>query len=68
MAEKYWEVLPEENVLSPTRELAKDRLETYLPKEDAGVAYAELGYRDGLDDPFELSCASVLSGIHVPLL
>lgn len=59
--------MPEQNVLSATGELAKDRLETYLPKEDAGIACAELGHGNGLEDPFEPSCAPVPGGTYVLL-
>lgn len=37
-AEKRQEGLPKENVLPPTGELTKDRLDTCLPKQDAGTA------------------------------
>lgn len=66
MAEKYWEVLPGENALRPTGELSKNRLDTYLPKQDAGIANAGLRHGDGLDDPSELCCPAVLHGIDVP--
>lgn len=58
--------MPGGNALSPTGELAKDRLDTYLPKQDTSIAYAVLGHGDGLDDPFELCCLAVLQGIDVP--
>lgn len=66
VAEKWWVVLLGDSALTPTGELAKDRLDTYPPKQDAGTANSGLWHWGGLDDPFELCCPAVLHGINVP--